>query len=389
MVNTLMKTKKIAIVILSVVGMILSVWLSYQKLNGSISSLVGCGAASGCENILGSKWSVVFEWVPVSLFSALLYFILMLSVIAWLPKSSLISKTAAWIIIFSAVWFTALQIVVFADFCVYCMTMHVVGVIVALLVLLLHRSAAKSEFGALPLVAGFLAVFILAVTQLLGVEPDTHQLDQMNYAQKKVDKSNGGLHKILLPSQRKVLIEEVPSIGNKDSKHVIVEYFDYTCASCRSMNTQLKEAMKRQEGKYALIPLTVPLNPDCNPYFKKRLKEHNSACFLSHYSITVWYANPEKFAEYHDWLFQMPTPSVEEAKIKAIELVGEKSFIENLRNPAVRAQMENNLKDYAVVSKSNPVMPKLLLGEGKVTHGRAKDSETLNELLEKELIAQP
>ena len=117
------------IAILALVAAGLSIWLTIQKLNGSITSLAGCSGGSDCANVLGSKWSMVLGLIPVSLLSSLLYLAVLVSL--WLRGITLVwlRQLAAWMIIGSAVWFTVLQIVMFGAFCKYCMTMHGVGVL--------------------------------------------------------------------------------------------------------------------------------------------------------------------------------------------------------------------------------------------------------------------
>ena len=62
--------------ILSVLAFALSLWLTIQKWTGNIDSLAGCGSGSDCANVLGSKWSMVMGLIPVSVFSCLLYLVM-------------------------------------------------------------------------------------------------------------------------------------------------------------------------------------------------------------------------------------------------------------------------------------------------------------------------
>jgi len=127
--ETMKSPWKWLVVIFSLVAAGLSIWLTVQKLNGSITSLAGCGGGSDCSNVLGSKWSMVFGVIPVSVLSSLLYIAILVSI--WIRGITMIwlRQLAAWMIIGSAVWFTILQIAVVGSFCKYCMTMHGVGVI--------------------------------------------------------------------------------------------------------------------------------------------------------------------------------------------------------------------------------------------------------------------
>ena len=100
----------------------LSLWLTVQKITGRINTLIGCGNADGCENVLGGKWAVVFGVIPVSAISFVLYLGVMVSIFMDSTAARWFRIFAAFLILFAAVWFTSLQFLVIETVCVYCMT---------------------------------------------------------------------------------------------------------------------------------------------------------------------------------------------------------------------------------------------------------------------------
>ena len=164
--------------ILSVAAFALSFWLTVQKWTGNIDSLTGCGAGSDCANVLGSKWSMVMGLIPVSVFSCLLYLVMMVSL--WMRGDLMVwlRSLFAWILLSAALWFIALQLFVMQIICPYCMAVHGLGVSIGLVVLLTKPREKKEGFGLLvTLVPAVLLVAALALTQHYGPAPETHRLD--------------------------------------------------------------------------------------------------------------------------------------------------------------------------------------------------------------------
>ncbi len=376
---------RVWLILLSLLGLAISAWLSYQKLSGHITSLVGCGQESGCSHILGSKWSVVFKVIPVSLFSLGVYGILLIHVMREYPWSQKIRAGCAWLLLLAVIWFVGLQVFLFHQFCPYCMASHGIGLFTALLLLgeKANLRAWKCAVSSLGLMS------LLALIQIFGDAPDTHLLSDASQIKSLETLSpshseNGSFEGervfSFLNGKKTFVLKDVPHIGDPNAQYMLAEYFDYTCKSCQATHLQFKELMKKHPHRYGLILLPVPLNPDCNPYFPLKMPEHQQACFLAHYAMTIWVVAPEKFTEYHDWLMTAK-PSEKEAKKKAESLVGEKVFYQGLRDKRVRVLFEQNINDYKVLAGVNPVMPKLLVGESLLMHGRAKNVDALSKTL--------
>ncbi|MDB4318295.1 hypothetical protein N9972_00965, partial [bacterium] len=124
-----MKRSSFALVrVLALIGLAISAYLLIQKLNGTITSIKGCGGEGGCANVLGSKWSQLLG-LPVSAFSTLLY--LGIIGLTFKPQREIL-VTIALLLIGAALWFSGLQMFVIKSFCPWCLATHLIGLFTAI-----------------------------------------------------------------------------------------------------------------------------------------------------------------------------------------------------------------------------------------------------------------
>ncbi len=366
--------------------MLLSAWLTYQKLTGKIDSLAGCGKGSSCSNILGSRWSVIFGSIPVSLPSFFVYLTLALSLSRRSPLVRMVHLIIAWTLVGAAVWFIGLQTFKFSGFCKYCMATHTIGILVALGLFRIHAARAKRKY-MLAAPIGAAAVGILALIQILGPIPATHRVDQLAGSGdgKGIHMKGEGRLVEFLGGHKSYRVESLPHLGNPDAKHVLVKYFDYTCESCGKMDTYLESAMSQYPDDLAVIVLPSPLNRSCNKHLPAEVHDHAKACEFAKYALAVWRADPEQFTAYHHWLFKNNTVLPEVAEAEAIKRVGESAFNKALSDQWANQIIKQNCDDYKQFIKRTPVMPKLLLGGSQVLQGASTNEETFIRELEKNL----
>lgn len=366
----------------------LSLWLTVEKWSGRIDSLAGCGAGSGCANVLGSKWSMVFGVVPVSVFSFLLY----ISVLASLRcrdgvGARWMRALAAWVCLWAALWFTGLQAVVLKSFCPYCMSMHGVGVLLGLSILL-GEGMGFFKGRWLPMALAACAVAGLAWIQHLGPAPSTHRVDVVT--DQKTGTANDahalghGRKVTFLNGSKSYNIEQLPHLGPADAEYVMVEYFDYTCEACRDMHGLLEKSIARHSGKLAVIVLPVPLESSCNPHLPQGVKDHENACHFAKLALKVWRADASMFAEFHRNLFDFQGMPAEAAAALASSLVGEEKMTVD-HDAWVNAILSQNVADYQIFIQKTPVMPKLLLKDSVMVQGLVNEKNALEALLEEYL----
>jgi uncharacterized membrane protein/protein-disulfide isomerase len=372
----------------------LGLWLTVQKLTGKIDTLAGCGAGSGCANVLGSKWSMVFGIIPVSVFSCLLYLAIMASL--WLggPLVRWLRSFAAWLLIGAAVWFTLLQLFVLKAICPYCMTMHGVGVALGMVLLLAGRRAGGSTRQTLaPLPLAVLAVAGLAVIQHFGPEPESHRVEQAAGAAPDATADPGihaagqGRQVSFLGGSKSYRVAQLPHMGDPNARHVLVKYFDYTCEGCTKAHGYLEALLAKHPGRYAVIVLPAPLERACNPHLPQGVKDHANACRFGKLALRVWRADPAAFAEFHRWLFAYHAQPYEVAEAMAYSLV-EADKLEAVDTAWVEAVLEQNVADYGRLIKETPVMPKMLIRDSLVVQGVAKDYATFEKLLQDNLVTE-
>jgi uncharacterized membrane protein len=382
---------------LSLVALILSSWLTIQKWTGSIDSLVGCGSGSGCSNVLGSKWSMVMGYIPVSILSCLLY----LGVIAslWMRGEwvNWLRSLFAWILLSAAIWFIGLQLFILHTICPYCMVMHGLGAGIGVLVLL-SRIRAKSPGAGflLTLPLAVLLVASLALIQYYGPAPDTHRLENSSAAilesadpiVSDVHAAGQGRLLSFMDDTKSYRIESLPHLGSTDAKHVLVKYFDYTCEACFEMHEYLDALLLKYSGQLAVVVLAVPLERDCNPHMPVGLEDHANACKLARLSLRVWKAQPEVFAEFHRNLFDCSKQPYEVAEAIAYSLA-DPVKLDSVDNAWIEAVLQQNVIDYASLARDTPVMPKLLIKKSVLLNGKTKDLDTLEHLLEQQLPMEP
>ena len=381
--------------ILSAAAFALSFWLTVQKWTGNIDSLAGCGAGSDCANVLGSKWSMVMGLIPVSVFSCLLYLVMMVSL--WMRGDLMVwlRSLFAWILLSAALWFIALQLFVMQVICPYCMVVHGLGVSIGLVVLLTRPREKREGFGLLAtLVPAVLLVAALALTQHYGPAPETHRLAHSSAGQLQtppdrqgegvVHAAGDGRLVFFMDKTKSYRVEQLPHLGEADADHVLVKYFDYTCEACFTTHKYLDDLMAQYPGQLAVIVLPVPLERECNPHLVVGLKDHPNACKFAELSLRVWRASPEMFAEFHRSLFEYRDQPYEVAEAIAYSLV-DPDKLDAVDKAWIKALLQQNITDYASFVADTPVMPKLLIKDSLIVHGKTKDGETLETLLKKHL----
>jgi uncharacterized membrane protein len=382
---------------LALAGLLISGYLLFQKVTGQIDAIVGCGGESGCANVLGSRWSQYFG-VPVSALSATIY--LALLVATWKPSRPVYAAFAI-LLAGAALWFVGLLIVEVKAFCPWCSATHVIGVTCAVILFLSVRKLERPEGPETPLhfapLGAVTAMILLVLGQVFGPVPDTHL--ETGGSQEKENKETAvharpagtkeGRLVAVFDDSKHYNTGTLPHLGPADAPHVIVKYFDFTCASCRDMKEDLHMVVTKHPGKFCIIMLPVPLNRSCNPHYPGRLDNHEHACELARLGLAAWRAKPEAFPEVHEALFTRPVLQPEIAEIAVAQIVGEEALAKALEDPWVDELLKANLNDFRQLIAKTIKMPKLLVGKGRMLHGVTNSAEILLRSLEDEFKLTP
>jgi uncharacterized membrane protein len=392
-------------------------------------SAAGCGAASGCNAVLQSRWAY---WIglPVSVPAVLVYLSLFGATVMLRRRPAPDDQRGSWaaiivlsvVVIGSAFWFVSLQVFVIQSFCKYCLTAHTCGFVAALLCLANIPYAAESDTpmwspsekrgvprrAILPLaLVGLAGIAVLAAGQIL-VQKERNVVKMGRIAASPA-RTNQTLQVVGLPAeivpatpnaqlvaprtlslysnQFLIRFDEVPMMGSRDASHVIVCLLDYTCSHCRALHPILRQVSEQFSNQLGIVCLPMSLSPQCNPYIPANSAANPDACEYARLALAVWHANPGKYREFDDWLFDDVTPpSVADARARAAELLGADHLASALADPWVSRQIQMDCKIHRAnwLAVDNGAMPQIVLGDA-ISSGPINSVGHLEMLLSKYL----
>ena len=372
--------------VLALTGFGICAYLGVLKLTGQISSIKGCGAGSGCANVLGSEWSQ-FLGVPVSVLAGVLY--LGLFAATWRPSRPLYLGFLI-CLAGAAAWFLGLLYIKMKAFCPWCAAMHSIGIFTSIVLAAAVRHLKRPEkpekpFCYAPPAAGA-GLLILILGQVYGPKPPTHaattEVLGSHRAASEMGKGTGEQGAVRFFSGRKEYNTiTMPHLGPSDASHVLVKYFDYTCRSCRDVHADLQFVAEKHPGSFCVILLPVPLHRDCNPFYPADLTNHDHACELARLSLAAWRAKPALWPEVHEQLFSQPVLPPEVAEAAVGQIVGHDELTKALEDPWINEHLESNVNDFKQMILTTRAMPKMVIGDDQVLHGVPRSKEVLLQTL--------
>jgi len=332
-------------------------WMLFHSLTGV--RMVGCGAGSGCDSVMGSPWAYVLGGIPVSLPAAVSYLLLALCIVflgGESPEDRSLDRilwpmmlTLGGAIAGAALWFCYLQLSVLHAFCKYCTLLHLLGCVLAGLILVAGRtlSLSKGRYGwfAVGLVSAAVFAFVQSRT-LPAAAYDT------------------GRTEAALPTFSE---GEVPVSGPQDAPDELTLLFDFQCIHCRRLHQILPDLLEKAGGQYRIHLCPVPLSSDCNPYIPATgVDRFAGSCPLTRYGLAVWFARPDACEAYWDYLLggderAVVTPA--EAESRARALLGEdfKAATQDPRIDAYLRKVEELFGRTSNAEKSG--VPRLIHGQ--------------------------
>ena len=340
--------------------------MSWHYLAGG--TIAGCGGGSPCEQVLSSHWSTIAGILPVSGLATGVYLAMLVAGLFIGPATEESLRRLAWSMMLilagsiagSAIWFTILQKWIIREFCPYCMTTHITGILLAALIFW-RAIREKGEHETKPVITllpamgrltgGLILAGILIAIQVGFTPPD-------NYSD-EVSPGN-------TPSMD---YHSVPIVGSPDAPYVVSLLFDYQCPHCQKLHFILDDAIHRYKGRLAFVLCPAPLNPDCNPYIPRVVDEYKNSCELAKIGLAVWLADREAFPAFENWMFiyeagdRWIPRSPGGAREKAIELVGRSEFNAALSDPWINQYLKVSSKIYgSTIQGGQGGIPKLVFG---------------------------
>lgn len=138
----------------------------------------------------------------------------------------------------------------------------------------------------------------------------------------------------------------------------------------------LDEVIRRYDGKVAFALCPAPLNNQCNPFISRYVEEFKDSCELARIGLAVWAANREAFAAFDRWMFSTEPDepwhprSLDAARARAIQLLGQANFDAALTNPWIETFMQSSIRIYGNTidpDQSGNAVPKLVFSSRWVT----------------------
>ena len=349
-------------------------WMLFHSLTGV--RMVGCGAGSGCDSVMGSPWAYVLGGVPVSLPAAAAYLLLALCLVflggetaedrsldRFLWPMMLVLGGA---IVGAALWFCYLQLFVLHAFCKYCTLLHLLGIVLAVLVLV----AAPRKF--VWFVVGLLSAAVFAAVQVY-TRPVVY---------------DEGRTEAALPS---FVDGEIPVLGPQDAPDELTLLFDFQCIHCRRLHRVLPDLLEKAGGQYRIRLCPVPLSSACNPYIPAAgVDRFAGSCALTREALAVWYARPDAYEAYWDYLLgggpstastgsatsSGPAPADAEARARALLGDGFQAAVQDPRIDAYLRKVEELFGRTSNAEKSG--VPRLIHGQNWLV----PETDQADELLE-------
>ena len=371
--GTLRKT----MVVLTAIVLLLSVILCIHSISGH--GLIGCTQGTNCNIVLGSRWSFLFGIIPVSALAAGAYLTLLACLLLsdckrigpqeqeFLFRAILVITGA---IAGCAIWFIWLQSHMIRAFCPYCMTAHILGIVIFILAVI-WCIRQKTCHILLNILIGVFIAAALAVVQFTTTPRTLAERGFINEPLRYPD------------------AKEMPIIGNPDAKHKVTLLFDWQCSHCRRTHIMLPDAVSRLGDSIAVVCCPVSMSRECNPHISPGIDRFAGSCTFMRISLAIWRTNPDAYREYEEWFFGTDLgqgwnpPTVDQAIAKAEQLIGREQL-----NEAMQGRwMENYIKIvnelFGRTSKGTTSAIPRLIYNGHILIPDADTSADLAELISK------
>ena len=379
---TLRRFKTVAL-LLCAACLALAGWMLFHSLTGA--RMAGCGAGSGCDSVMGSPWAYVLGGVPVSLPAAVAYVLLALCLVFLGGESSEdrsldrllwpMMLVLGGAIVGAAIWFCYLQLFVLHAFCKYCTLLHLLGILLAGWILFSGRSLSLSKgrpersFDRLRNRSWF-AIGLLAAALFAFVQSRT--LPAAAY--------DTGRTEVALPA---FTDGEIPVLGPSDAPDELTLLFDFQCVHCRRLHKVLPELLAKAGGQYRIRLCPVPLSSACNPYIPASgIDRFAGSCQLTRFALAVWYARPDVYEAYWDYLLgggnERASIAPADAEARARALLGD-GFQEAVQDPRIDAYLRKAEELFGRTSNAaKSGVPRLIHGQNWLV----PETDQADELLE-------
>ena len=360
---------------LAAIVLLLSVVLCIHSISGR--GLIGCSQGTDCNLVLGSKWSFLFGIIPVSALAAGVWitFLICLKMhssnrdleLQYFLNRILLVLSGA--VTGSAAWFIWLQSHMIQAFCPYCMTSHILGIIISILTVIWCIKQ-KPGHSVLNICFGLIIAVALAVVQ---------------FATTPLTLAERGFTREPLPE---LSAQELPVIGDPDAPHTVSLLFDWQCSHCRQIHNMLPDAVERLSGKVAFVLCPISLSRECNPLVPQTSTDRFAgSCKLLRTGLALWRTDPIAFNRYEEWYWGDPgkgwnPPGVDEATAYAQDLIGADRLEAAMNDEWIKSYLQTVLQVFGRTSGGGRSAVPRLIYNGNWMIPEADDAAGLASLIE-------
>ena len=375
-------TMRKTMVALAAIVLLLSVVLCIHSISGH--GLIGCSQGTSCNAVLGSKWSFLFGIVPVSALAVGVWIAYLICITLYNRNADpelkrflcRILQVLSGAVAGSALWFIWLQSHMIKAFCPYCMTAHILGLILSVLTVI-WCTRQKAGHTILNISLGLIMAVALAIVQFTTT-PLT--LAERGFTQEP------------LPE---LCAQELPVTGDPDAPHVISLLFDWQCSHCREVHGMLPDVVDRLQGKVAFMLCPISLSRQCNPLIPQgNTDRFTGSCQLLHIGLALWRTDPIAYSSYEEWYWGDPSkgwnpPGVEDATAYASNLIGAERLESAMKDPWIESYMQTVLQIFSRTSSGgHSAVPRMIYGNNWLIP-EADDAAGLATLVESLINQKP
>lgn len=369
--GTLRKT----MVALTAIVLLLSTILCIHSISGH--GLIGCTQGTNCNIVLGSRWSFLFGIIPVSALAAGAYLTLLACILLidskwtgaqeqqFLFHAILVVSGA---IIGCAIWFIWLQSHMIRAFCPYCMTAHILGIVISVLSVI-WCIGQKTRRIVLNILIGVLIAAALGVVQFTTTPRSLAERGFVN-------------EPLRYPAPK-----EMPIIGSPDAKHKVTMLFDWQCAHCRRTHIMLPDAVSLLGDSIAIVCTPVSMSRECNPHISPGIDRFAGSCTFMRIGLAIWRTNPDAYWEYENQFFgtdlvqSWNPPTVEQATAVAEQLIGKDRLEKSMQSRWMENYIWTVNELFGRTSKGTTSAIPRLIYNGKIMIPEADNPSALASLI--------
>lgn len=383
------KTKNISSIILSIIGLLVSIKLCliYYKVNFTSSttpSFCSINSFIDCDGAARTPYSQLLG-VPLSLWGVLMYlFLLFIFYVPELKQSKYLkflevfknpdSYAALLSILYSAgsLVMAGISLFVIHEICILCCVTYLINFI------LIFTTRTKNSIKQNVITAfndfkdalkepKYLISFALICILGAGALTYTTLSNKMTPQVVKMQE-----YKQILAYKKNDFKVSGNVLGDPKAKIIINEYTDYECPFCSISNSMFHKLVSELDN-VLVIHHNYPLDRSCNPYLTVDIHQHS--CMMSRYALAA--KNQGKFWDMSSALFENQE-NITEARV--IELARELGLnIDKLRSDAESEKIKQEIQTEILNAHKNKIQatPTFMIGlekqEGVMTYEQLKE----------------